>query len=372
MASCRFLPLGALAASLACSRGAFAQAELPSPVHAHSFDRDQGENPLRGSQLVFEQSFTTQTVGIGATPQSYVPLYELWLSLRPRYSFDEHWSLRGRFDYTKELTNNQATTLRSEDVFGDIWTDIVYGTKIDALWQGTKVDAGLRALWPTSKVSQGNGTYVTLGARAGATHEFDINGDGARAFSSAHVALRLVYLHPFSTATTPTDYGNFAYARQNVDGFSFASDQLQGHTLVNHELWTLVEGGVQITPRLSATAFMVLINQWHYPPSDSAKVLPSSNDQFTQTTWLVGSLEYELFDELELSAGYYNLANAIAPDGQARSVFGSDTIWWSPDARLFFAATANLDALYDDALGHRYTRRAAQSARLPGILGGLR
>ena len=102
---------------------------------------------------------TTQTARLASSAeQSYVPLYELWLSFRPRYYFGEHWSVRGRFDYTKELTNNQTTTYYREDVFGDIWTDLVYSSALDTLWPGTKVNLGVRALWPTSKASQANGT----------------------------------------------------------------------------------------------------------------------------------------------------------------------------------------------------------------------
>jgi hypothetical protein len=127
---------------------------------------------------------------------------------------------------------------------------------------------------------------------------------------------------------------------------------------------------------------MIFINQWHYIPQDHGiattstgpvTVPRSANDeQFTQNTWLLATLDYELFAELDLSLGYYDLANYIAPDGQRRGLFGSDNVWWSPDARVFFTVTANLDALYDDALHHRYSKRAAQSARAPGIASGLR
>src|SRR5579871_5412900 len=99
-------------------------------------DRSREEtNPFRGSAFFLEQSITTQTADVGMTPQSYVPLYELWLSLRPRYWFDSHWSVRARFDYTKELTNDQTTTLYRQDLFGDTWTDGVYWAKLDGLWK---------------------------------------------------------------------------------------------------------------------------------------------------------------------------------------------------------------------------------------------
>ncbi len=352
---------------------ALAQPEMPSRVQPHRAEKGEGTNPLRGSTLLLDQSMTTQTAHLDSTPQqSYVPLYELWLSLRPRYHFDEHWSMRGRLDYTKELTNNQQTTYYREDVFGDIWTDLVYQTKLESLWPGTKADIGLRALWPTSKASQAAGTYVTAGARGGVQHTFPINGEDARYLDDFHVRLSFTYLHPFTTATTPTDYGSFAYTRQNVDEFSFVSDQIQGTTIVDHTFWAIVDTGLQITPKLSLTADLIFINQWHYPPSNASvgtalapvDVPRSATDtQFTENTWFIANLDYSLVDEIDLGLGYYNLANAIAPDGQRRGVFGSDNIWWSPDARVFFDVTANLDALFDDASGHKYG--SSQSLREP-------
>ncbi|HLK38498.1 MAG TPA: hypothetical protein VKU41_17165 [Polyangiaceae bacterium] len=349
------------------------QTDLPNAVRAHQYDRDRGTNPFRGSVAFLEQSVTTQTASVGLTPLSYVPLYEVWLSLRPRYWFDEHWSVRARFDYTKELTNNQPTTFRDEDVFGDLWTELVYATKLDALWKRTKGDLGVRALWPLSKVSQAQGTYVTLGVRGGIAHEFPIRGDDAPSFESAHVGLRFVYQHAFANATTPNDYGNFAYLRENTDAQLFVSDQIQGQTLVEHDLWGMIEGGMQLTPRFAFNAFLVLMNQWHYQPTAATvqtqmgqvSVARPNDEQFTQNLWFVASLDYQLFNELEIGVGYYNLANAIDPDGQRRSILGYDNVWWSPDARIFVSLTANLDTIYDDALGHRFSSQAKQTAQSP-------
>ncbi|MDP9001345.1 MAG: hypothetical protein M3O46_14685 [Myxococcota bacterium] len=334
--------------------------ELPT-TRVISTEREDSGNPFRQSVLIFDQSMTTQTAGLGPTPQSYVPLYEIWVSFRPRYYFDEHWSLRGRFDYTKELTNNQPTTLYREDVFGDIWTALFYTTKVDRLWHGTRAAVGLRALWPTSKVSQANGTYVTPGVTAGAEHWFEINGEGASVLNDFRVRASVAYLKPLTSGTTPTHYGQFAYTRQDVEGFSFISDQIVGQTLPEHTLWAVVDAILQVTPRFSLTTDLIAINQWHYAPTPTALVRqPSYDNQFTQNIWFIAQMDYALFDEVDLSLGYYNLANYVAPSGQARSLFGPDNIWWSPDARLFFDVTANLDILFDDANRHKYLPKQAQ------------
>ncbi|HTB73975.1 MAG TPA: hypothetical protein VK762_12060 [Polyangiaceae bacterium] len=348
--------------------------ELASGVHHRPFDKDQSDNPLRGSTFLFEQSMTTQTTQIQpSAEQSYVPLYEIWLSFRPRYYFNEHWNVRGRFDYTKELTNNQTTTFYREDVFLDIWTDLVYSAQLDTLWPGTKVNVGARALWPTSKTSQANGTYVTLGAIASAVHKWELRGEDAPSFNNFHVGLSFTYLHPFTNATTPTQYGEFQYARQDVgdDDHSILSDQIQGQTIVAHTFWGALDTGLQITPKLALTLDAVLINQWHYLPTNSGIVITTGpvnpprlgDTQYTPNVWVIADVDYALCDEIDLSLGYYNLAGEIAPDGQRRGLFGSDNIFWSPDARVFFDVTANLDALFDDAVHHRYSLQQAEDRR---------
>ena len=374
----RVLPVAGLAIALVGAAEIPATAgepDAPSPAHPRSLDRSDGTNPLRGSTLALEQSMTTQTASVGDTPQSFVPLYELWLSFRPRWWFDPHWSVRLRFDYTKELTNDQPTTTYRQDVFGDTWTDGVYFAQMDDVWKGTKADAGLRALWPTSLASQAEGMYAHLGPRAGVEHDFTINGDGARWLNVAYVILRANYLHAFSRASTPTDYGTFTYTRQNADGVSFVSDEVSGQTIVRDELQVIAEAGLQVTPSLSVAIFGVLFNDWHDSPAampvatatgpvtpTSATPVSGSDQQFSQKTWFVASVDYDVLDELQLGIGYYNLANAVAPDGASRGLFGSDTIWWSPDARFSFTATANLDVLYDDAVRPHARGQSARAA----------
>ena len=180
---------------------------------------------------------------------------------------------------------------------------------------------------------------------------------------AAWVGLRFRYLHPFTNATTPTSYSNFAYVRENVDGFSFVSDQLAGQTLVNHELWAILDAGLLITPKLELAVALIWIDQWHYPPpaasvqtlTGPANVPRNGDQQFTQLLWDTIAVDYALFDEVSLGLGYYNLTNSISADGRLRSPFaaGQDNAFWSPDARIFFDISANLDRIVEDAMGRR-------------------
>lgn len=390
------LASGALAQSEARLKDQPEEGQGTEQVPAH--DKD----PFRGSTFLFDQSASTQTLHLDNAELSNVPFYGWWVSLRPRYNFDEHWRVQARFDYYKEFTNSQDTTYYREDVFGDIWTDLVYATPLakDGRWKNTKVSAGVRALWPTSKQSQANGTYVTAGATVGISQKIPIRGDDAKAFNSARVGLSFAYLHAFTQGTTAANYGNFQNANYPAESVSdasgsssytfFSADQLTGQTLVEHQLYGILDTGFQFTPKLGLTVDWIMINNWHYAPTNTGVVIPTGpvnpsstgitsgpDTQFTQLGWFVASADYEIIPEMSIGVGYYNLSNIVASDGTLRGPFsgGFDNVFWSPDARLFVDLTANLDRIFEAATG-KYktgtTAQAAQAARQQSIINGIR
>lgn len=332
-------------------------------------EEQEDKLPIRGSTFLFDQSVTTNTAHLEPSQQlSYVPTYEWWLSFRPRWYFTDHLYYSLRADYYKEFTNSNGTTNYREDVFGDIWNTLGWKAPISEKLKDTKYSLSVQALLPTSKESQDAGVYVTVGAGAGITQDIKLNGEDATFFPGMHVGLSALYRHPFSKATTAVN-GDLNYTRQSVEGFSFVSDQLSGSTLSDHTLYAFLDAGVDITKKLSFSADMIWINGWKYAPTESSVQTATGNVQvardsnatrFSQSTWFIADVDYELIDELTLGLGYYNLQNVIAPDGTRRGILSGDNVWWSPDARVFFDITANLDKIYERAAGMK--KKKAESA----------
>ena len=149
--------------------------------------------------------------------------------------------------------------------------------------------------------------------------------------------------------------------REDLNGLSVSSDVLSG-TMMTHDTLSLsLLGDVHIHRRLDLALSYVVINYWLYPVRSyqdcvpaTGCVTPMTNADPTSNrvnTWLTATLTYDVSEELAVSAGYYNLANQLAPDGTRRDPL------WSPAARLFLTVTANLDAV-----GRRLTRSAARPA----------
>lgn len=323
--------------------------------------KDEKKLSWRGTTLMFDQNMSTQTAHLETSPQqTYVGSYEWWISFRPRYYFTDNLNLNMRFDYYKDLTNSENTTYKHEDVFGDIWANLVYA--LPKLSKNTEERVGLRALFPTSKESQAQGIYVTAGATGSISQDVPIKGEEAKYLNSAKFVLSAAYTHPFSQSTNPANYGNFTYERQDLDGRATSSSLVSPGNLTNHQVLALLDGELAITPKLLFTLDFITINKWKYLPKDAAVnvagqqvgISRSPNaTSFNQQVWFIASVGYDIVDEINLSLGYYNLTNELAPDGTRRGVIGANTVWWSPDARVFFDVTANLDKAYMWASGKK-------------------
>ena len=307
-----------------------------------------------GSILLFDQSITTQTVGIGAGYQSANPIYEWWIAFKPQvFLFDrakDRLSVNLWTNLYLELTNSDTTTRQRELLLGPTYLWSSYArTVVERGGYKTTLTAGPRVTLPTDKAARSAGQYFGLGASLGGAQTFPLRGKNVRLLRGLRLGASATYNHPFWAATTPIN-DEIHQLRQDLGGRTIVDDQLRGTLNPKHVLNLYFTGDLQILSRLAFATSYVLLQQWSYEPTPAVvptmtgpvAVGPGIADPTTYrvSTWLVSSFDYSLTNELLLSLGYLNRTSQLAPDGTRRNPL------WSPDARLFLTITCRLDAFY--------------------------
>jgi hypothetical protein len=340
----------------------------------------------RGTQFIFDQSATTHTIGLGKDYISRNPVYEINFSLRPRYyvydNGDHTVNVNALMDLTQELTNSDSTTRQREMLFGNITLNAVYGYVAykDETGLMTQFSIGPRVALPTSKAAWRSGQRLQLGGGVGAVQAFPLAGIDKTWFPSAALSGRLYYMKPLQTATTGENK-DFSRERTGINAQAISSNQISVGARANHQLTALTAASFDVAQKLHLTASYVWVMQWAYTFSDvevksagvdGLTITPDTLDDATNfrvMPWFLVGLDYDLLPEVGIGAGYFNLTSQIGEDGQRRSPL------WSPDARVFFDITANLDQIYATVTGKRseseasrLNSRARQEARVKNVL----
>jgi hypothetical protein len=345
------LGLEALSSVAAAQRGESTK-DKPQSTTEGGVAAEEKPSKWAGSIVLFDQSATTQTIGLGKDYQSSNPTYEWWFALKPRYTFYDTgtttMSANAWANLYLELTNSDTTTTEREPVLGPTLLWLTLGQTIFERGQTkTKVSIGPRVTLPTDKESRAMGRYLSLGASGGLTHALPINGKDAPALNSLRLEMSAIYGHAFTNSTTAYKPG-LNQPRQDIGGRLVLDNQL-GPSFLTHDSVSMRFGGdLLITPKLTFGLAYVLLGSWKYGGSDLTIPIetgPATVERiagpttFGVTPWALASLDYDVIDEMSLGIGYYNRTNQIGPEGQRRSPL------WSPDARVFFTVTGNLDAI---------------------------
>jgi hypothetical protein len=351
----RALRAAALAAAVAAAAAGLVAPRAAPAQEAALSDREQPGVRWHGSTLSFDQSATTQTLGLGADYQSADPVYEWWLAFRPRYFLYERGphavSVNLWANLYYELTNSDTTTRLHELLLGPTY---LWGSWAVVLRERggyrTSISTGPRFTIPTDKGARDSGQILGVGASAAASQTFPLRGRGVRLLRGARLGFSAVGSHPFARSSSPVN-GDIHQLRMDLSDNLIVSDVLRGPMNTRTTLNLAFSGEVQLARRLDFSASYVLVNRWVYPVSSdpyrgeaTGPVTPLGIDDpqtYGVTTWLTAALGWEALDELTVSLGYYNLANQIGPDGTRRSPF------WSPSARAFLTLTGNLDFVYE-------------------------
>ncbi len=321
-----------------------------------SEEAEKKKLPWHGSIVLFDQSVTTQTVGLGADYQSRDAVYEWWFAFKPRYYLYEtktnSLSLNLWMNLFLELTSSDTTTKERELVVGPTALWASYGqTLFERSGYKTSVSIGPRMTLPTDMISRHSGNVFGLGGLGGARQTIPLAGKAAPSFNSVEFGVGAIYNHAFNRTTSP-EYGGLSYEGQDFDQRSIPLHVFSNRMLAHDTLNVSAIANLSITPKLTLGLSYLIGNAWAYaaPETQVCPVnspgcvdMPSNPDAPTYrvNTWALGTVDYDVIDEMSLSLGYYNLTNQIGPDGKRRNPL------WSPDARIFFTITGNLDAIYE-------------------------
>jgi hypothetical protein len=307
---------------------------------------------FHGSTVLLDQSATTQTVGVGSDFQSANPTYEWWLAVKPQYYLIEK---EDRFlrvglwaNATLEMTNSETTTRSREVQLGPTYLSLVYGQALRD-WKDNRdyrlsFTLGPRLTLPTEKAAWNSGQLLGAGATGELSQAFPLRGKHARVLIGGRVALGASYSHSIDRATSPVS-SDLRQLRQDIAGRPILSDQLRGNMNVHDSLILFGTGTLLVTKRLEASMSYILGNSWVYGPTGGCVqaltgcVVPAGvadPTTYRVSTWLTAAVGYQVSDALTVSAGYYNRASQIGPDGTRRSPF------WSPSARFFLTLVGSL------------------------------
>jgi hypothetical protein len=349
---------------------------------------EEKPSPWRGSILLFDQSVTTQTLGVGADYQSYDPTYELWFALKPRYTYYQNENKTTSLavalwaNLYLELTNSDTTTTQREPLLGPTFVSTsLTQTLFERSDYKTSLTVGPRLTLPTDKESRNSGRYFGLGATAGLTQAVPLNGKDAPAFNGLSFGISSIYAHPFNRAIVPTTTQDdiVGLPRQTtaprtvqvgdrlVPEFATGSDALRNAMNVKDSLSISFSGNAQLAPKMALGLSYVISNSWTYWAQPVNQIDIATGPAPVQSidnptnhrvgTWALASLDYDLIDEMSMSLGYYNQTNQIGPDGQRRNPL------WSPDARFFFTLSGNLDVIAKDLAPHGAPAQTTASAK---------
>jgi hypothetical protein len=328
--------------------------------------------------VVWDNSVTTQTLGLGADYQSRNPTYEMMFRFAPRYYLREtprqSISLRGDVRLIREFTNNDLTTERGEWTFSDADVSLALTQQVQKA-DSPRTQLLLRApllVLPTSKVSYAGGRILALGVGGGLDQEVLLRGRGARFLPGLLLEPRVSYAYQFVRAVVPVH--DIDRVRLDPEGYSVPSDELNGSAFPQHLVSTALRIETVLTEQFSLTTDIGARYVYRYAFRDSeaiggrtvltGPVQISSNDgtRFGVQTLFAMSVNYDPLPFLEFNLGYLNFAPQIGSDGRRRSVF------YSPDARVFFSVGMTLDGFYQELHGEPPARQEAIATARPRAL----
>jgi hypothetical protein len=297
----------------------------------------------------WEHSVTTQTVGVGDTPQSSNPTYNMGFVAKTRYYLlddtpaGKHFSLRLDGGLYREFTSSDSTTRRGEWTFSDTELAAVYARRFrgPADTDGTLAEVRpLTLSLPTSKASYASGRYFAAGALVGVTNVAPLLRGKVQPQIQSLVRLTVGYKRWFARASVPTNE-SLERVRLTPDGRSLPGDSLSGASLVRDQVDLTARLRLDFGEDVVWTTDFAFSPAWKYPVQNdvqlcgvvltgctNVQVSPDATRYLVQTLFNT-EVSVRVAPSLSVELGYGNTTGQIGPDGRRRGFF------YSPDATFY-------------------------------------
>jgi hypothetical protein len=305
------------------------------------------------SLFSWEHTLTSQTLGVGDTPQSSNPTYTMGFVAKTRYYFlddtprGRHFSVRLDGGLYREFTNSDVTAKRGEWSFSDTDLAAVYAQRFrgPADTDGTFWEARpLTLTLPTSKISLSSGRYFAPGIGLGMTNVSPLLRGKVKPDISSLVRLLAVYKRWFARATVPTNE-SLERVRLTPGGRALPGDSLSGSSLVRDQLELSARLRLDFGKDVYWTTDFAFAPSWKYPVQNDvslcgvvltgcADVQVSPDDsRFVAQTSINTEVSVRVVKGFSVELGYGNAATQLGPDGRRRGFF------YSPSAVFYTSLT---------------------------------
>jgi hypothetical protein len=295
------------------------------------------------SIFAWEHAVTTQTLGVGDTPQSSNPTYDMGFSAKTRYYLlddtprGKHFSLRLDAGLYREFTNNDSTTKRGEWSLNDFELASVYAQRFrgPADTDGTLCEVRpLTLTLPTSKLSFDSGRFFAPGVAVGLINVAPLLRGKVEPEISSLVRLAVAYKRWFARATVPTNE-SLERVRLTPDGRSLPGDSLSGSSLVRDELELSLRMRLDFGQNVYWTTDFAVAPAWKYRVQNDVRlcgvvltgctdVMVSPDDsRYVVQTQFNTEVSVRIAKGFSVELGYGNAAGQLGADGRRRGFFYS-------------------------------------------------
>ena len=276
--------------------------------------------PFRGSELVWFQSLGAMGL-VKDSQLTWKPYYDWLWRIYPRYYLTDKLSLRLKLGLEVEWTNSPETTTQREQLFEDIWFDVVYSPVWTIPWAKIDVTPSVRFVIPTSKGARAESLYLGIGPGFGLRRSFNLP---KRMTLDLTYSFR--YIKNLNQYTTVQLQGQpLAGCASTPDAGDCAAGLQDGSSAVSMSFQNFLVADWAVNKKLSFELFVGFFNSLVYGVSTASVSLgggstltlppdPAFNTHQRASIWYLISADYQIHPIVKVGLAVSTWNPQLAPD----------------------------------------------------------